>query len=103
MPHRRSDTERKDKFDGYLRALGNRGLGFIEGYRVPVIGRVSMDLITIDVTDLPESMTPPGTPVELIGPHHTPDDVAEQARTNGYEILTSLGHRYHRFYIGMRP
>lgn len=89
--------------DGYLRALSNRGLGFIEGYRVPVVGRVSMDLITIDVSELPESMTPPGTPVELIGPHQTPDDVAEAARTNGYEILTSLGHRYHRFYIGMRP
>ncbi len=89
--------------DGYMRALANRGLGFIEGYRVPVVGRVSMDLITIDVSDLPDSMTPPGTPVELIGPHNTPDDVAEQARTNGYEILTSLGRRYHRFYIGMRP
>jgi alanine racemase len=85
--------------DGYLRALANRGLGFIEGLRVPVVGRVSMDLITVDVTDLPEAMTPPGAVVELIGPHQTPDEVAEQARTNGYEILTALGGRYHRVYL----
>jgi len=89
--------------DGYLRSLGNRGQGFIEGYRVPLVGRVSMDLITIDVTDLPESMTPPGTLVELIGPHNTPDQLAEQARTNAYEILTSLGARYHRVYLAAQP
>lgn len=85
--------------DGYLRSLSNRGLGYIEGYRVPIVGRVSMDLITIDVTDLPEAMTPPGTAVELIGPHNSADQLAEQARTNGYEILTSLGSRYHRIYL----
>jgi alanine racemase len=68
-----------------------------------VVGRVSMDLLTIDVTDLPEAAVRPGAFAELMGPHQTPDQVAEKARTNGYEILTSLGGRYHRAYAGAAP
>jgi alanine racemase len=88
--------------DGYLRALSNRGSAFIGAIRAPVIGRVSMDLITLDVSEVPEPLARPGATVELIGAHYSIDDLAEDAGTIGYEILTSLGSRYLRRYIG-RP
>jgi alanine racemase len=78
--------------DGLIRAMGAKAIVHAEGVAVPVIGRVSMDLITIDVTTLsqmPES-------VQLLGAHQTVEDVAEFAGTIGYEILTSLGARYNR-------
>ena len=84
--------------DGYLRALGNRGAGYIGGQRVPLVGRVSMDLITFDVTDVPPELVHPEAEIELIGPHVSVDDVALAAGTIGYEILTSLGRRYARVY-----
>jgi alanine racemase len=86
--------------DGYFRTLGNRGFGYIGTTRVPVVGRVSMDLITFDVTDLPEHEVVPGAMIELIGPHYSVDKLAEDAGTIGYEILTGLGARYSRNYIG---
>ena len=85
--------------DGYFRTLGNRGFGYIGTTRVPVVGRVSMDLITFDVTDLPEHEVVPGSMIELIGPHYPVDKLAEDAGTIGYEILTGLGARYSRNYI----
>ena len=84
--------------DGYLRSLGNRATAYIGDYEAPLVGRVSMDLITIDVTAVPEAQCRPGMTVDLIGPRHTVDDLATQAGTIGYEILTSLGRRYHRVY-----
>lgn len=86
--------------DGYLRSLGNRGVVAIDGRRVPIVGRVSMDLITIDVTDIPESRCAPGQSVELIGPAVPVDEIAALAGTIGYELLTDLGPRYRRRYIG---
>lgn len=86
--------------DGFLRSLGNRASGFVGENRVPMVGRVSMDLITFDVTDVPESACRPGASIELIGPHHSPDDLAAEGGTIGYEILTSLGTRYCRRYLG---
>lgn len=85
--------------DGWFRSLGNRGFGFIEGIKVPLVGRVSMDLTTFDVTDVPEALVHPGALVELIGPHQTVDDVAAQAGTIGYEVLTALGRRHHRRWL----
>ncbi len=82
--------------DGLIRAMGNNAKVFANGQPCPVIGRVSMDLITIDVTALdhvPETM-------EILGPHQGIDDLAEAAGTIGYEILTSLGPRYERRYKG---
>jgi alanine racemase len=75
--------------DGYPRALSNKGAGVIAGRRVPVVGRVSMDLITLDVSDLPE---PPviGEEVELLGDAVTLGELAQAAGTNEYEILTRL-------------
>ncbi|MFC7475333.1 alanine racemase [Dankookia sp. GCM10030260] len=82
--------------DGYLRSLSGQAVGRIAGRPVPLVGRVSMDLITFDVTDVPEPV--PGDTVQLIGPGNTPDEVAAAAGTIGYEVLTSLGARYRRDY-----
>jgi alanine racemase len=86
--------------DGYPRALGGQGEAVLAGQRIPVVGRVSMDLTTLDVTALPEDIAKPGALVELIGPDMPVDEVARAAGTIGYEILTQLGHRYARFYTG---
>ncbi len=86
--------------DGYPRSLSNKGTGYIGNIPVPVVGRVSMDLITLDVTGVPEHLCPVGAMVDLIGPSNSVDDVAAAAGTIGYEILTSLGPRYHRAYVG---
>jgi alanine racemase len=86
--------------DGYLRSLGNRGSGFIGDIRVPVVGRISMDLITFDVTGAPERDVVPGSMIELIGQDHDLDALAAEAGTIGYEILTALGGRFHRVYTG---
>ncbi|HWX50450.1 MAG TPA: alanine racemase [Roseomonas sp.] len=83
--------------DGYLRALSGRGIAIAAGRPVQLVGRISMDLITLDVTDVPDLA--PGDRVELIGPGQTPDAIAALAGTIGYEILTSLGARYHRRYL----
>jgi alanine racemase len=86
--------------DGYLRSLSSCGVGFLGDIRVPLVGRVSMDLITFDVSDVPEGLAHPGALIDLIGPNNPVDDVAQTAGTIGYEILTSLGSRYHRVYKG---
>jgi alanine racemase len=82
--------------DGWHRSLSGRGRAFFDGTPVPLVGRVSMDLTTFDVTDIPGVV--PGAWLELIGPAQTLDDVAAAAGTNGYEVLTSLGRRFHRVY-----
>lgn len=89
--------------DGYLRSLSGRGRVFFQGRGAPVVGRVSMDLITADVTHLPESLTFPGTLAEIIGPNRPVDQVADEAGTIGYEVLTSLGGRYQRRYRQADP
>ncbi|MBY0612556.1 MAG: alanine racemase [Beijerinckiaceae bacterium] len=76
------------------------GYAFIDGVACPFAGRVSMDLITVDVTDLPVGRVKRGDYVELLGPNISVDDVAERGNTNGYEILTSLGRRYSRRFVG---
>ena len=85
--------------DGYFRSLVNRTHVHLAGHTVPVIGRISMDLVTVDVTDVPEELSQPGMTVEALGPHLTPDDLAEHGRTNAYEVMTALGRRYHRDYV----
>ena len=86
--------------DGYLRSLSNSGHGYAAGVKIPVVGRVSMDLITFDITAVPSGTLKPGDNIEMIGDHQTVDDLADEAGTIGYEILTSLGQRYARRYIG---
>lgn len=89
--------------DGYLRAASAsdivRGAQvMIAGKRCPLAGRVSMDLIAIDVTDVPRGAVKRGDMATLIGDDITLDDFAATAGTIGYEVLTSLGKRYHRIY-----
>ncbi len=88
--------------DGFMRRLGNRGFAVIADRRVPIVGHVSMDLMTLDVSDLPADMAQPGTTVELLGPHQSPDDLGAAADTIGYEVLTALGRRYRRAYVAAR-
>ena len=73
---------------------GEKVSAFAGEHRCPVIGRISMDMIGLDVTDVPEM---PDS-VELLGLHQSVDTLAEAAGTIGYEILTSMGQRYHRRY-----
>ncbi|MFM1815814.1 MAG: Alanine racemase [Pseudomonadota bacterium] len=66
--------------------------------RCPIVGRVSMDLSTIDVTDVPGSSVEPGEWVELIGPSVSIEEVGRRAGTIGYEVLTRLPRRFQRVY-----
>jgi alanine racemase len=84
--------------DGWHRSLSGRGHALFDGAPVPLVGRISMDLTTYDATDHPGIV--PGAWLELIGAGRTADDIAADAGTNGYEVLTSLGRRYARRYIG---
>ena len=84
--------------DGFHRALSNGATLHIGGVPVPLAGRVSMDLITIDITEIGEAR--PGMMVEIIGPNQSIDALAASAGTLGYEMLTSLGSRYARRYKG---
>lgn len=89
--------------DGLLRATNVTGKAKNQGYvmfndkRCPIIGAISMDSITIDVTDQPSIKT--GDYVELLNADHTVDDLAEYAGTIAYEVLTNLGARFERLYL----
>ncbi len=81
--------------DGLLRGLSNMAVLWAGHVPCPLVGRVSMDLITVDISHLAH------VPVSLdiLGPHQSVDDLADAAGTIGYEVLTSLGARYARRYI----
>ncbi|MEI9929253.1 MAG: alanine racemase [Rhizomicrobium sp.] len=82
--------------DGLMRSLGNRGAGAIDGKCMPFVGRVSMDLVTLDVTDAPGVKV--GDDIEFIGDTISLEDIAANAGTAAYEILTSLARRVPRHY-----
>jgi alanine racemase len=84
--------------DGYPRAAGNAATAAIAGRRVPVVGRVSMDLMCVDVSNVPPRESRVGDWVELFGTEIGIDKVAAAAGTISYEILTRLGKRLHRDY-----
>jgi alanine racemase len=91
--------------DGYFRAGssndGTRGAEVVvAGKRCPVAGRISMDLMAVDVTDLDKSAARRGHMATLIGEGITVDELAHHFGTIGYEVLTSLGPRYARIYKG---
>lgn len=86
--------------DGLMRSLSNRGHGVIGGIKCPIVGRVSMDLVTLDVTECPNAAARPGAPVEFIGPSQPVDELARAAGTLPYEIFTRLGARIARHYTG---
>jgi alanine racemase len=86
--------------DGALRALSGRGYGTLDGRPCPILGRVSMDLLVVDVSGAPGARV--GDPVTLLGDDPPLDAVAEAAGTLGYEILVRLGARTPRTYRGAR-
>ncbi|MER8496306.1 alanine racemase [Mesorhizobium sp. M1312] len=83
--------------DGWHRRAASAA--WFENVRLPFLGRVSMDSIVLDISALPPDRLKAGDLVELIGPSQTVDQAAGHAGTIGYEILTSLGHRFHRRYV----
>ena len=85
--------------DGLLRSWGATGHAFVDDLRVAVAGRVSMDLTTFDVSSVSDSALGPGALVDIIGQRQSVDALARASGTIGYEILTALGHRYHRRYL----
>jgi alanine racemase len=90
--------------DGYLRALSNKAHVILRGRFAPVIGRVSMDVCAIDVSDIPAAM--PGDPVTLIGEQDglviTAEDLARLMGTISYEVLTGISKRVPRVYLERR-
>lgn len=84
--------------DGLMRAIGNRGEGAIVGIRAPIVGRVSMDLVTLDVSDVAPDLLAIGAEVEFLGDTISLEEFAVNASTASYEVLTSLGRRMARHY-----
>lgn len=83
--------------DGFLRTGSNRAQVYYKGQACPVLGRVSMDLISVGIGHLADRPAP-GDKVEIIGPHQSIDDLATFEDTIGYEILTALGGRFARIW-----
>ncbi len=83
--------------DGFFRGMTNART-FLRGRPGPVVGRVSMDMITVDLTDHADAE--PGMMLEILGPHQSVDQLAACADTIGYEVLTALGARFARRYTG---
>jgi alanine racemase len=91
--------------DGIARTAGSSdnkqgAEAVVAGKRCPIVGRVSMDLVTVDVTDVPEAAVKRGDLATLIGDGISVDDFAARAGTIGYEVLTNLGRRFTRVYQG---
>ena len=88
--------------DGYLRIGGNRGCAWYGDTPLPVLGRVSMDSLVLDASAVHHADFREGAMIEVIGPRRYVDAVGRDLQTSGYEVLTGLGHRYHRHVIGHR-
>lgn len=87
--------------DGFLRSFGNKAFAKSQKYPeipLPIIGRISMDSLCIDISELPEKALHTSDFVELIGPNCPIDHIAATGGTIGYEMLTALGNRYQRIY-----
>lgn len=85
--------------DGFLRSLGNQAILYWGDHELPVLGRVSMDLITVDVSSLPEEALKVGDMLDIFSRYQTPDQLARKAGTIDYELFTTLGRRLERHYI----
>lgn len=85
--------------DGYLRSLGGNGYGVLAGHRVPLVGRVSMDLVTFDVTAVPPQVLEETSEISIIGGGVDIDELAALGGTIAYELLTGLGRRFARRYV----
>ncbi len=89
--------------DGYLRSAGKSATARVAGEIVPVAGRISMDLITLDISSLPANSVHPGCMVDLIWGPDGVDRLANAAGTIGYEVLTRLGTRFTKHYARSGP
>jgi alanine racemase len=86
--------------DGFPRSLSSRARGALDGTEFPLVGRVSMDLTTFDVTGLPDGAAVPGGWVTMMDAANDADALGARANTIGYEILTGLSRRAHRIWVG---
>jgi|SRR5580658_727776 alanine racemase len=84
--------------DGILCGAGDRARVYVGSVEIPVIGRVSMDLITVDISAVPRHALDPNDFVDVLGPHYGVDALARDSGTVGYELLTRLGPRLLRVY-----
>lgn len=92
--------------DGVPRSLSSQHRNgpaqvFLGGRRCPIVGRISMDMMAVDITDLPPASVARGTRAEIFGKHISIDEAASWAGTISYELLTRLGSRYARLYSGV--
>lgn len=86
--------------DGIHWAQSNSGAFYWKGHRCPIRGRVSMDMTTVDLSDVPKGERPkPGDYMEVLGPNQSPADFGATGGSFDYEVLTALGNRYKRDYI----
>jgi alanine racemase len=85
--------------NGYPRSASNCGIMAIDGFRAPVVGRVSMDVTTIDVTEIPLELLVLGSNVEVLGPTVTAEEIAKRCSTIEHEILIGLGRGCRRIYV----
>jgi len=85
--------------DGYLRSLTNRGYCYLNGKIIPTLGKISMDMTIIDITKFKKGEIKVGDEVEIIGKHINLEDLAFQAGTISYEILTSFSGRFKKIYL----
>lgn len=85
--------------DGFHRAHSGKAHVYWRGVACPLVGRVSMDLVTVDISHLKDNMPRPGDWFEVLGPHQDADQLAASAGTICYEVLTNLGKRYKRTYL----
>ncbi len=97
-PDRRIATVAAGYADGYFRHLSDRSLVHAAGLALPVVGRVSMDMLAVDVTALPAEQAREGDWLELLGAERDIDSLAADAGTIAHEVLTALGRRYRRLY-----
>ncbi|KXV72717.1 alanine racemase [Acetobacter cerevisiae] len=84
--------------DGFARQGAGKGCAWFGGQRLPILGRISMDSMTVDISHIPEGLITADDTVDLLNASYGVDAVAEAEGTIGYEVLTSLGRRYHRVY-----
>ncbi|MDG1272991.1 MAG: alanine racemase [Alphaproteobacteria bacterium] len=85
--------------DGYIRSLGGNSYAFFKGAKLPIIGPISMDYITVDISNIKTDMIKIGDLIEFIGDNFTLDDIAKVANTVPHEILSNLGKRHQRSYF----
>ncbi len=85
--------------DGVFRTLTGKLQGFVDNYAVPLLGRVTMDMLSFDVSDVPEQVLEQAGRITVLGPQQTVDDIAAMAETIGYEVFSRLGQRVRREYV----